>query len=248
MLTSDPPPRSPDSISSPSDPPSATTSGARPPANGPHADPEIPLLVAPCGRSAAQYAVLRWHYSACMPRGKLACFGVWEYGHFIGSVVYGRGATHQLGSPFGLGQTECVELVRVALCEHEQPVTRMVAASLRQLRTACPGLRLVVSYADTGQGHHGGIYQAGNWIYTGTTSPHSPYFVVHGKPVHGRTLRNMAVDRPAGETAEAFVRRMIDPKVYRVKTVPVKHRYVYPLNRATRRAVAPLAKPYPART
>lgn len=183
-----------------------------------------------------------------MPRGKLACFGVWEHGQFTGTVIYGRGATHKLGSPFGLGPTECVELVRVALCDHNQPVTRMVAASLRQLRAACPGLRLVVSYADTGQGHHGGIYQAGNWIYTGTTSPHNPYFVVHGKPVHGRTLRNMAVGRPEDETAEAFVRRTIDPNVYRVNTVPVKHRYVYPLNRSTRRVVARLAKPYPTRS
>jgi hypothetical protein len=141
-----------------------------------------------------------------------------------------------------------VELVRVALREHDQPVTQMIAASLRLLHAACPGLLLVVSYADTGQGHHGGIYQAGNWIYTGTTSPSSPYYVVHGRQIHGRTLRHLAVHRPPGETAESFVRRTIDPDVRKVAVASLKHRYVYPLTRTMRRRVAHLAKPYPARS
>ncbi|MYW96014.1 protein Mom [Amycolatopsis rubida] len=217
-----------------------------PPPGGPHADPAVPLLVAPCSWHAAQYAVLRWHYSQKMPRSKIAPFGVWEHGEFSGVVMFGRSATAALGHPYGLDQTECVELLRVALRPHEHPVTQMVAASLRQLRAACPGLRLIVSYADTAQGHRGGIYQAGNWIYTGTTSAANVSYVVHGQLVHGRTLRHLAVHRPAGETAEEFVRRTLDPHVRRVSEAAVKHRYLYPLDRAMRRQVAPLAKPYPA--
>jgi hypothetical protein len=177
--------------------------------------------------------------------GKLARFGVWEHGRFVGSIIYGRGATQYIGSPYGLTQAQCVELVRVALRDHQQPVTQMIAASLRQLREACPGLQLVVSYADTGQNHRGGIYQAGNWIYTGTTSPHSPYYIVHGTPIHGRTLRHKAIHRPPGETALSFVQRTIDPAAHQIKIVSVKHRYVYPLNKSVRRRVSRLAKPYP---
>lgn len=182
-----------------------------------------------------------------MPVGKLATFGVWEHGRFVGTVIYGRGATQRLGSPYGLGQTECVELVRVALTSHATPVTQIIATTLRQLRAACPGLRLIVSYADTGQGHHGGIYQAGNWIYTGTTAPGVEFYVVHGQLIHGRSLRSMAEHRPPGQTAFAYVRQHIDPHIRKVTNLPVKHRYVYPLNRGMRRRVRHLAKSYPSR-
>jgi hypothetical protein len=37
----------------------------------------------------------------------------------------------------------------------------------------CSGLRLIVSFADTAQGHHGGIYQAAGWIYSGGTETHA---------------------------------------------------------------------------
>jgi hypothetical protein len=206
------------------------------------------FLVAPCTRSAAQHAVLNWHYSQRMPVGKLATFGLWERGRFTGSVIYGRGATPRMGAQFGLTQVECVELVRVALDEHDTPVTQVVASTLRQLRVACPGLQLIVSYADTGQGHHGGIYQAGNWIYTGTTGNSNCYYLINGETVHGRTVSSFAKGKKRpGETGIEYVRRAIDPNAHRLETVPTKHRYVYPLDRKVRRSVAHLAQPYPAR-
>lgn len=210
-------------------------------------DLDVPLLVAPCGKPAARWAVRQWHYSRRPPaEGKLACFGVWEYGEFIGALIYGRGATQNLGRPYGLGQDQCVELTRIALREHTTPVTRMIAASRRQLRDSNPGLRLIVSFADTDQNHHGGIYQADNWIYTGTTA-RNPIFEVRGRLVHGRTLRHLAVKRPPDETAEAYVRRVIDPDVRKVAATGAKHRYLYPLDKAMRRQISALAKPYPRR-
>ncbi|RLK54839.1 hypothetical protein CLV68_5228 [Actinokineospora cianjurensis] len=166
---------------------------------------------------------------------------------FVGAIVYGRGASNHLGRPYGLDQTQVAELVRVALTDHAAPVTQMIAATLRQLRAASPGLRLVVSFADTTQGHHGGIYQAGNWIYTGTTDPHTLSYVVHGREIHGRSLRHLAVARGPGETAEEFVRRTIDPHVRSITTPTLKHRYLYPLDRAMRRQLLDRARPYPTR-
>lgn len=207
------------------------------------------LIVAPCTRPAARFAVMRWHYSRTMPVGKLATFGVWENGKFVGAVVFGRGATHKLGSPYGLVQTECVELVRVALTDHATPVTQVIAASLRQLRAARPGLHLVVSYADTAHGHHGGIYQAGNWIYTGTTGKSDCYYVVNGVKTHGRSVSSRSKPHLLpGETGIGWVRRTIDPDAYRLTDVPVKHRYVYPLYKTMRRRVKHMHKSYPNRS
>lgn len=46
----------------------------------------------------------------------------------------------------------------------------------------------VVSYADSNAGHHGYIYQATNWIFTGKTEPRSKFVDVNGKDVHERTI------------------------------------------------------------
>jgi hypothetical protein len=60
-------------------------------------------------------------------------------------------------------------LTRIALTNHKAPVSRIMAITLRKLKKHAKGLKLVVSYADFNQGHHGGIYQATNWIYVGGT-------------------------------------------------------------------------------
>src|SRR6185312_15094859 len=114
-----------------------------------------------CSHQAAKYAVGHWHYSKRMPKSKIAKIGVWENNKFIGVVLYGVGATSDLVKAYGLRQEQGCELVRVALREHESPVTRIVAISLKMLKRAFPGLRCVVSFADPQQGHVGGIYQGG---------------------------------------------------------------------------------------
>lgn len=117
--------------------------------------------------AAAKFACENWHYSGCLPAGKLVKVGAWEGGKFIGVVLFGRGATPNLGKPYDLGQDECVELVRIALTRHENAVSRIASLAMKFLQKANPKLRLIVSFADSSQGHHGGIYQAGNWVYNG---------------------------------------------------------------------------------
>lgn len=202
------------------------------------------LTIAPCSYQAAVYAVTRWHYSGCMPLGRVVRFGVWENDRFAGAVVFGRGASTNLGVPYGLAQTEVCELTRVALCGHEAPVSRIVAACLRLLKQANPGLRLVVSFADPAWGHHGGIYQAGNWIYTGTSKP-SRRFRIFGRLVHERHVGLSTLGRfPGYHQSLGDLRARVDPAAEEIRT-PAKHRYLYPLDRGMRRRVTPLARPYP---
>ena len=118
-----------------------------------------------CSHKAAKYAVEHWHYSQCMPVGKLVKIGVWENNIFIGVVLFSRGANKNMLKPYGLRQIDGCELTRVALKEHISHVSRIISIALRLLKLKCKTMQLVVSYADTTQGHIGGIYQAGNWIY-----------------------------------------------------------------------------------
>lgn len=205
------------------------------------------LVVAPCSHEAVKWAVEHWHYSQSVPVGKLVCYGVWETGQFRGSIVFGRGASNGLGAAYTLDQVECCELVRIALRSHESYVSEMVAAALRLLKAQNPGLRLVVSFADPEQGHHGGVYQAGNWRYLGKTGIPDEY-IVCGNRIHGRSAR--AKRTSAGQKGSAhpnvlaWLRDSVDPDARQIWGTS-KHRYVWPLDRRMRKQIAPLALPYP---
>ena len=195
------------------------------------------IEVKPCSFEAAKYAVMKWHYSRAMPSSRLVKFGVWENGKFIGAVVYGRGANNNLGRPFGLTQLEICELVRVALDKHETPVSQIVAETLKLLKQSSPGLQLVISYADPAQGHKGGIYKAGNWFFIGFTGARE-YFLLKGKKTHPKTVHNY------GTQNLQWLRDNVDPNASIVKTPP-KLKFIYPLDKKSRRKFAKLAQPYP---
>jgi len=198
------------------------------------------LKLAWCSREAASYACRTWHYSRTVPAGKLVKIGVWESGKFIGAVVFGRGANNHIGSKYGLAQTEVCELVRVALTKHETPVSRIAALAVRMLRSNSPGLRLIVSYADPSRGHHGGIYQAGNWTYAGPSVAQRE-LVVNGAPMHKRSAGSRwGTASPERLTAKTGLRVEYGPEQW-------KHTYLLPLDAGMRGKVEPLARPYPKR-
>lgn len=146
------------------------------------------VKVGPVGLDAARYAAEHWHYSGCLPAGKMMRVGVWEDGEFIGVVIFSRGTNAHLFTLVGAkDQTECVELTRVALRhDHRSTVTSIVAKAIDAFRDESPGVRAIVSYADPGVGHHGGIYQAGGWTYIGTSSV-ANYIYVDGHRYHPRS-------------------------------------------------------------
>lgn len=188
-----------------------------------------------CSYEAAKYAVEHWHYSHAMPSGKLTRIGVWENNKFIGCVLFGRGATNHLVTQYGLTNVEGCELVRIALRNHKTPVSRIISIAVKMMKRQAPGLRLIVSFADTKENHHGGIYQAAGWIYAGETGQ-QPFPVINGKLVHPRTLSIML-------RAGKFKKRSDVPHVL----TPSKYRYLLPLDVKMKQEVLKLAKPYPKR-
>jgi len=188
---------------------------------------------------AAKYACENWHYSGCLPVGKLVKVGAWENGKFIGVVLFGRGATPNLGKPYGLGQTECVELVRVALTNHQTPVSRIMRFALKWLKQSNKNIRLVISFADADQNHHGGIYQATNWVYNGRGDK-AKFYMINGKKTHPRSIG------AAGYVQNIDGARKIDPYAYVIECSG-KHRYLMPIDKEMAKQIAALAKPYPKR-
>jgi len=197
-----------------------------------------------CSHEAAKYAVEHWHYSRAMPACKTVKIGAWENGQFIGCVIFSWGSNQHIGKQFQLKMVECCELTRVALDHrHQSPVSRIVAIAIRMLRKQSPGLRLIVSYADCDQNHHGGIYAAGGWTYIGKVQLNggTPKFQIHGKVIHGRS-----VGAKGWRQNIDWIRANIDPKAELVYTAG-KHKYVMPLDDEMKSMVAALRQPYPKR-
>ena len=184
---------------------------------------------------AAKFACLNWHYSKCLPVGKLVKIGVWEENKFIGVVLFGRGANKSLGQPYGCDQTESCELVRIALKIHKTPVSKIISIALKFLKKSNPKIKLVVSFADIEQNHHGGIYQATNWIYDGKSNAADEY-LFKGKRWHGRAFR---------KTHGSHL-KFID-KGLEIVQGSQKYRYLFPLDQKLRDTLIKKALPYPKR-
>jgi len=192
-----------------------------------------------CNHKAAKFAVESWHYSGTMPFGKSLKVGVWEHGDFIGAIIYARGATQNIGSPFGLDQTQICELQRVALDDHDAPVSQMLSISRKLLQEKSPGIRCLVSYADTNQGHHGGIYRADNWYYIGESGG-KRFLNIDGEKKHTRSVAK----NHGTHSVTKLKKKLGTDNIQYIEGEP-KYKYVYPLDNEIEAKVKDMAEPYP---
>jgi hypothetical protein len=194
-----------------------------------------------CSREAATFAVKAWHYSHSMPAGRLVCVGVWEFDLYIGCLVFGRGASSKIASPFGLRQDQICELCRIALSAHHAHVSRILSIAIRLLRKQSPNLRAIISYSDPGHGHDGrGVYAAAGWMFIGSTNAES-LIRLKGHLLHPRTVASRYRTRSI-----EWLREHVATDAAHVRTLP-KFRYAMPLDAVMRRQLAPRVQPYPKR-
>lgn len=191
---------------------------------------------------AAKYAVENWHYSKSLPVPPLVKIGAWEDGKFIGTVIFSRGASPALLAPYGLKQTEGCELTRVAFRGHVAPISRILALAIKWLKKNSPKLRLIVSFADPMQNHHGGIYQANGWLYSGQSAPSVEWKDKAGNKWHGRQVSKTGVTRQFGNLRAS-------PKISDCEKIncPGKHRYLLALDHEMKQKIEPMRKQYPKR-
>lgn len=83
--------------------------------------------------------------------------------------------------------------------ENRNGASELVGKSLRLL----PKPTIVVSYADTAQGHVGYVYQATNFLFTGTTKARTDMASVGGK--HSRHSKGDKTDRVARSAKHRYV-------------------------------------------
>ena len=164
---------------------------------------------------------------------------------FIGVVIFtlGSGASAD-GRRFGLARRlEVAELQRVALNDHATPVSRIISIAVKMVRKQSPGLKLLISFADPSQGHHGGIYQACGWVYIGVTSRGTEYHSPDGRIFHPRVVSPTGYKVQFGELKKTKVPFNVLTKV----NTPGKHIYLFPLEPGVRLMAEARSKPYPKR-
>ena len=148
------------------------------------------------------------HYSGRKPVVSKA-FGLIEDGVLQAVITYGKPASPSVcvgicGKEYSGNVYELNRMCRSD--EYRKPLSHFVSATLRMLK---PLDWIVVSYSDTAMNHHGYVYQACNFLYTGTSAPHADKYVPDGSG-HNRH-------------AESFDVRKDEFSVER----SIKHRYIY---------------------
>lgn len=171
------------------------------------------MRVVKIDKKVADAFVVQKHYSR---RASIfwAAFGLEEDGCITGVAVYGQPSPPIQKHAFKDRDFRLFELARVVVQSKTKNASSfLVANSLRMLE---PKPCAVISYADMEQNHCGIIYQATNWIYTGSTKSHDKAYIVDGKRTHPMTLRDRGITDPTRWAKENGI-EMVHPKE--------KHRY-----------------------
>jgi hypothetical protein len=196
-----------------------------------------------CSHQAAAFACRHWHYSRKIPVGKLVKVGVWENGKFIGAIIFGDGLLGPKCIVYGgIDKFRIAEIVRIALRDHQHEVSRMISIAIKLLRKRCPGIELIVAFADQGENHHGGIYQASNFIYTGESEPGR----IFRHRATGRILHNRAVSVNGRRSHFGKVRK-VPRHECEIIGGSRKRRYLLPLTPELKILIEKMRKPYPKR-
>lgn len=148
--------------------------------------------------------ILKKHYAKRMPSISFA-FGLYENQKLIGICTYGMPASPFLC--FGVCGEEhkdhVLELNRLCLeTDKKNAASFLIANSMKFL----PKPTIVVSYADKGQNHVGYVYQATNFLFTGTTKERTDIASAEGNHSrHHSGDKSKRVDRSAKHRYVYFV-------------------------------------------
>jgi hypothetical protein len=148
-------------------------------------------------------------------------FGAFRNNELIGIVTFGTPASSTLRK--GIAGNEWMESVlelnRLCCLSGKNTASILVGRALRLL----PKPSIIVSYADTAQGHIGYVYQATNFIYTGLSAKRTDWKIKGKEHLHGATI----ADESRGQIDRAkWMREKYGDDFY-LEQRSRKHRYIY---------------------
>ena len=172
------------------------------------------LVVQPVKSFETYNWLLAKHYAKRVPN-IIYSFGLFSGSNLIGVVTYGipPSASLCMGICGKEHSSKVLELNRLCLQENEKNQSSfLISQSLKLL----PKPKIVVSYADTSQGHIGYVYQATNFLYTGLSAKRTEWRI-KGSNLHSKTITEKTT----------LKERLSNPNKFEVVNRPQKHRYIY---------------------
>ena len=173
------------------------------------------MIVIPIKNEETYSWLLEKHYAKRIPQIMFA-FGLYEENHLVGVITYGIPASPSLcmgicGKEYS---NKVLELNRICLMDNNKnQASFLVSNSIKLL----PKPTIIVSYADSAQGHVGYVYQATNFLYTGLSANRVDWTVKGLEHKHSKTLSD-------GMTLESIKEKYGDDFYYTQRSR--KHRYI----------------------
>jgi hypothetical protein len=190
---------------------------------------DAPVLVCPIPTKEAEPWIIERHYAKRMCPITYA-FGIYRGVNLIGVVTYGTpvSSTLRVGVCGEEWADSVLELNRLCCENSKNTASMLVGRSLQML----PKPSIVVSYADTAQGHVGYIYQATNFIYTGLSAKRTDWKIKGREHLHSATI----ADESRGKENRAnWMREKYGDNFY-LEDRPRKHRYIFAVGNKKQRS------------
>jgi hypothetical protein len=193
-----------------------------------------------------------YHYAHRVPSIVVAV-GMYVDGVLAGCVTYGIPPVPNVQRCCGEEyRKNCLELNRLYIHDWagHNSESWIIGQSFSVLSDQHPEYFVLVSYADTGEGHEGIIYRATNWMYTGLHAQERCAGVLlnGGTTIHSKHLVNMF-----GTRSIDTIQANLGTRFVSIIEGLGKHRYVYFLGskrqrKALRKALKWDVLPYPKAT
>lgn len=180
--------------------------------------------------------LLNKHYARRIPPIEYS-FGLFLDLKLCGIITFGTPVSSTLRDLWQ-NKYKLMELNRLVVNEDidRNCLSFFVSKSLSML----PKPLVLVSYADTSKNHHGYIYQATNWIYTGLSLAFKDYYIKGMEHLHNGTIMDMSRGK---ENRVQWLRDKFGDDLIMIDR-PRKHRYFYFIGSKTDKKIMKKMLPY----
>lgn len=195
-------------------------------------------------KSIAEDMIVKYHYTHAWTSCRYA-LGIYyrmgemdalgNYDKLIGCAIYGFpvGARASTSVCEGLSKDNILELTRLYVEDGygSNLESNALSKTFDWIRKNDPQIKVLLSYADNGQGHLGGIYKATNWRYEGYSSQMNlmPNYDISLTGPNGPFIHSRTVFNNWGSGNLEHLKREIGKDGYKEfwrRRSPDKHRYI----------------------